>query len=230
MTRPFRLFITYPIIQVLTIYLAYLYGIAYLLIASFPTLWTSPEYYNEPVDLAGLNYISIAVGLFMGAQTAAPLNDMVCNRLTARNKGVAIPEFRIPLMVPGSIIIPLGLLWYGWTAETRVHWILPNLGVALFSAGTVIIVQCVQTYIIDGYTIYASSALAASVCLRSLAGFGFPLFAPYLYTSIGFGWSSTLLGAIAMVVGLPAPLLLWKYGPALRARNRRSSSNGAVVG
>ncbi|CAK1367608.1 unnamed protein product [Cercospora beticola] len=218
MTMPIQIFATQPIIQVLTVYLAYVYGIAYLLLASFPTLWTSPQYYSESNGIAGLNYISIAAGLLVGSLVAAPLNDVIFSRLTARNKGVSIPESRVPLMIPGSIMVPLGLLWYGWTAETRMHWVLPNIGVAIFASGTVIISQCIQTYIIDGFAIYAASALATSTCLRSLCGFGFPLFAPYLESAIGHGWSSTILGILAIVVGFPAPLLLWRFGPALRTK------------
>lgn len=40
--------------------------------------------------------------------------------------------------------------------------------------------QCMQTYIVDTYTKFAASAMAAVSVLRSLAAFGFPLFAPYI--------------------------------------------------
>lgn len=108
---------------------------------------------------------------------------------------------------------------YGWTAQARLHWILPNLGTAICACGLTIVTQCIQTYIIDAYTRHAASASAASVVSRSMCGFAFPLFAPYLHAAIGYGWTSTLLGSVAIVVGVPAPVLLWKYGPALRARS-----------
>ena len=109
--RPFRVLLTQPIVQVLTLYLAYLFGIMYLLLASFPLLWTSPSYYRESPSIGSLNYISLGVGLFLGTQSAAPLNDAIFSRLTAGNKGVSRPEFRVPLMVPGSILVPVGLFW-----------------------------------------------------------------------------------------------------------------------
>ena len=62
LVRPFKLLFTQPIIQVLAIYLAYVYGLMYLVVATFPLLWTSPDYYNESVGIGGLNYISLAVG------------------------------------------------------------------------------------------------------------------------------------------------------------------------
>jgi hypothetical protein len=84
----------------------------------------------------------------------------------------------VPLMFIGSALIPVGLFWYGWSAQARIHWIMPNIGAAIFGAGAIICFQCMQTYIVDSYVRYAASGVAAAVVLRSLAGFGFPLFAP----------------------------------------------------
>ena len=42
------------------------------------------------------------------------------------------------------------------------------------------------------------------MCLRSLAGCGFPLFAPEMYSALGFGKGDTVLAVIAIVVGCPA--------------------------
>lgn len=71
----------------------------------------------------------------------------------------------------------------------------------------------------DAYTRYAASAVGAATVLRSLAGFGFPLFTPYMYRSLGLGWGNSLLGFLAIDLGIPAPLLLWKYEETLRSRS-----------
>ena len=57
----------------------------------------------------------------------------------------------------------------------------------------------------------ASNSFAASATfLRSLAGFGFPLFANSLYDSLTLGGGNTLLAGIVVVIGVPAPFLLWQ--------------------
>jgi len=188
--RPFRLLATQPIVQVLAIYIAYVYGLMYLVLSTFPVLWTTPQYYNEPIGIGGLNYISLGLGFFLGTQIGAPLNDLFYRRLKARNNDVGRSEFRVPLMFPGSILIPIGLFWYGvsrtrmvcrrtrrltwfqWTAQTHQHWILPNIGAVIFSIGNIMVFQCTQTYIVDAYTRYAASAVASTTVLRSLCGFG----------------------------------------------------------
>ena len=48
------------------------------------------------------------------------------------------------------------------------------------------------------------AALAATVFLRSLAGFGFPFFAPAVYNALGYGKGDTVLAVAAIVVGCPA--------------------------
>ncbi|KAI9745690.1 MAG: hypothetical protein M1818_001224 [Claussenomyces sp. TS43310] len=216
-SRPFVLLGTQPIVQVLAIYMAYLYGINYLVLTTFPTLWSNV--YHESVGIGGLNYISLGVGFFLGAQIAAPLQDRIYRLLKKRGGGVGKPEFRVPLMVPAAFFVPIGLFWYGWSAQAHTHWIMPNIGIAIFGSGVIISFQCMQTYIVDSYTRYAASAVASATVLRSLAGFGFPLFAPYMYAKLHYGWGNSLLGFIAIALGCPAPLLFWKYGEILRKRS-----------
>ena len=47
-------------------------------------------------------------------------------------------------------------------------------------------------------------ALAAVLFMRALAGFGFPLFSPYMYRGLGYGKGDTVLAAFAIAVGIPA--------------------------
>jgi hypothetical protein len=84
--------------------------------------------------------------------------------------------------------------------------------------------QSIQTYVIDSFALHAASgvisfspslaffahapliivALAAVAFLRSLAGFGFPLFAPTMYNALGYGKGDTVLASVAIVIGCPA--------------------------
>ncbi|KAG4413602.1 hypothetical protein IFR04_013268 [Cadophora malorum] len=217
LSRPFKLLFTQVIVQVLAMYMAYLYGIMYLVLSTFPGLWENE--YNESVGIGGLNYISLGAGFFLGTQIAAPCQDKIYKALKKRNNGVGKPEFRVPLMIPGALLVPVGLFIYGWSADAHTHWIVPNIGAAIFSAGTIIGFQCIQTYIVDSYTRYAASAVGAATVLRSLAGFGFPLFAPYMYAKLHYGWGNSLLAFLAILLGWPAPILLWKFGEKLREKS-----------
>ena len=215
--RPSRMFATQPIVQVIALYMAYLFGVIYLIIVAFPMVWT--DVYSESIGIGGLNYISFGVGIFTCVQINSRVIDRVYRRLKDRNGGVGQPEFHIPPMFVGSIFVPVGLMWYGWSVQGRVHWIMPNIGVALFGGGAMVCVQSMYAYMIDSYTRFAASGLATAMVLRSLAGFGFPLFAPYLYQHLGYGWGSTVLAFISIVIGIPAPFMFYFFGARLRARS-----------
>ncbi|KAI1112447.1 major facilitator superfamily domain-containing protein [Nemania sp. NC0429] len=220
--RPFRMITTQLIVQALAVYMLYVYGLIYVVLTSFPTLWSGPEPegYGEALGVGGLNYISLGLGFFVGAQVCAPLQDRIYVALKKRyGGGAGRPEFRVPMMVPGAVLLPVGLIVYGWTAEYKTHWIFPNIGAFLFAVATIISFQCLQTYLVDTYTRYAASAVGAGTVFRSLAGFGFPLFAPSLYGRLGHGWGNTLLALLGVVIGWPGPFLLWRYGETLRKRS-----------
>ncbi|KAI0176143.1 MFS general substrate transporter [Hypoxylon sp. FL1284] len=221
LTRPFRLLATQVIVQCLALYMMFVYGIIYLQLASFPTLFTTPapDGYGMSVGIGGLNYISLGIGFFLGAQICAHLQDRFYAALKRRYGGVGKPEFRVPMMIPGALLVPIGLFIYGWTAEYKTHWIGPNIGALVFAAGSICSFQCLQTFLVDAYPRYAASAVGAATVLRSLAGFGFPLFAPSLYDRLGYGYGNTLMALLALAIGLPSPILLWKYGEILRKRS-----------
>lgn len=52
--------------------------------------------------------------------------DVLYRRLKAKEGGVGRAEFRLPIMAPASIILPLGLLLFGWCAEKKWHWIVAD--------------------------------------------------------------------------------------------------------
>ncbi|KAJ5177040.1 uncharacterized protein N7482_002917 [Penicillium canariense] len=221
MIRPVGMITTQPIIAVTALYLGYLFGISYLMVTTIPDVWAG--WYGESEGIAGLNYISIAIGSFAGLFLNVLYIDRIYQNLKAKNGNVGCPEFRMPTMFIGSFIFTAGLFWYGWSVQGHVHWIMPNVGVVIFAAGTMGCLQGMQMYIIDCYTTYAASAMSACALLRSLAGFGFPLFAPYLYSDLGYRWGTSVLAFISMAIGIPASIVFWKYGAKLRAMSTYAS-------
>ena len=218
LTRPFRLLAMQPMIQLASVFLAYNFGILYIVHATFAILWI--ERYHQTVSQSGLNYIAIVLGCTIAAQLGGQLTDLIWHRLQRKAGGATAPEYRVPLMVPGAVLIPLGLFWYGWAAEYRLHWLVPDVGITIFSCGIILNTQALQAYVIDAYGTYTASAMAAAQLLRNFAAFAFPTFAPSLYGKLGYGWGNSLLAFIFLALGLPAPILLWKFGARIRAKGR----------
>lgn len=222
LVRPFALFAYEPIVQLLGVYMAFVYGVMYLFLTTMPTIFG--VIYQEKPGIAGLHYLALGVGLTGASQLNARTLDKVYVHFKNKNGGVGRPEFRLPPMVPGTILLPIGLLITGWTVQNKVFWLVPDIGIALVGAGIILNFQCMQSYVIDAFTLHAASAMAAVSCLRSFAGFGFPLFAPAMYNALGYGGGFTLLAGFSIVVGCPAPWLFWKYGEKIRQSSRYADS------
>ena len=79
----------------------------------------------------------------------------------SKNNGVGKPEYRVPLMLVAGVLVPVGLFWYGWTARSSVHWIVPIIGSSFFGLGVMLSFLGIQLYLVDTFT-YAASALAAA--------------------------------------------------------------------
>lgn len=216
LTRPLRLLLFHPIVQLISVISALSYGILYIMLATFSDLWVTA--YGQPVDISGLHYIAVALGEIVGSQISGHVMDTVYRKLKDRSGDAGRPEYHVPTMLPGAVLAPVGLILYGWAAQAHRHWIVVDIGMFITTFGLQIAGMPTQAYIIDSYPEHASSATAASQLLRSLMAFTFPLFAPAMYRALGYGWGNSLLALITLIFGVPAPLLLWWRGPQLRAR------------
>jgi hypothetical protein len=74
-------------------------------------------------------------------------------------------------------------------------------------------------YIIDCYGFYSNSAIAINTFIRSIAGAGFPLFAPAMYHNLGVAWATSLLAFLCLAF-FPVPVLFYKYGSKIRERSK----------
>lgn len=80
------------------------------------------EIYPESIRIGSLNYISAALGLVAGINLAGCLNNWLYAKLKARNQGIGQGEFRVPVMVVGTLLLPIGLLWWGmiWRSKATL--------------------------------------------------------------------------------------------------------------
>ncbi|KAI9666512.1 MAG: hypothetical protein M1821_004448 [Bathelium mastoideum] len=220
LVRPYRLIISQPIIQVISLFLAYNFGILYLVLSTFASLWT--DRYHESVSISGLHYIAQVLGYTLAAQVGGPTTDRIWRRLQNKHDGATAPEYRVPLMVPGALLIPTGLFWYGWSAEAKAPWIVVDIGIGIFGCGIILGTQAMQTYVLEAFPEHTASATAASQLLRNVFAFAFPIFAPKMYSTLGYGWSNSVLAFVFLAIGVPAPLILWRYGALLRMKGKQT--------
>ncbi|KAF9498482.1 MFS general substrate transporter [Pleurotus eryngii] len=215
LTRSFICFI-------LSLYMAFMYGIYYLMFATFANFFK--EAYNFSPGIGGLCYLGLGIGFFIATMFGAKIGDQIYASLSAKNGGVGKPEMRVPALIFGSFFVPIGLFWYGWSAQARLHWIMPIIGSGIFGFGKTIETLPIQLYLVDAFS-YAASALAAASVLRSLLGFIFPLFGQQMYDALGLGGGNSLLAGLSIILGIPFPIWIWYNGERIRLRSELSKAN-----
>lgn len=225
--RPTRLLVLSPIVLLLSLYVAFVFGLVFLLFTTFPAVFE--RQYNFSVQLSGLSYLGLVRLLLARAATlcsrscacvqtesiadycifqgigfilALVVFSATSNKVLQRLKGEkeATPEMRLPLMIFFSPLVPVGFFWYGWSAQAQAHWIIPILGTTLIGFGCMFVMMPTQIYLVDAFGPQAAaSAIAANTMIRTLAGAFITLAGPPLYENFGLGWGNSLLAFICVL-------------------------------
>lgn len=214
LSRPWILLFKEPIVLLLSIYMAIIYGTLYMLFAAFPIVYQQNRGWSQ--GIGGLSFLGIAVGMVFAVAYSIPDNKRYV-KTEERNNGYAPPEARLPPAMIGSVALPIGLFWFAWTNYPSIHWMASIAAGVPFGFGMVLVFLSILNYLIDAYTIFAASVLAANAVLRSLFGAAFPLFTSYMYQDLGIHWASTIPAFLALAC-VPFPFLFYKYGATIRKR------------
>lgn len=215
LTRPWVMLFTEPILFVLGLYSAFVWGILYLDFTAYPAVFRQSRNWSE--GIAGLSFLGIGLGMAI-ATASSPWIDNI-HRTYTKKLGGPKPEARLPHLVVMAWFIPVALFWFGWTANPPTHWAACIAAGIPFGIGFVTLFLGTNAYLADCYGHYSASALAANAVMRSLFSAGFPLFARQMYVKLETPWASSVLGFIALAMA-PVPWLLYTYGPRLRSKSR----------
>lgn len=225
LSRPFILLFREPIVLLLSIYLAIIYGTLYMLFGAFPIVYEIHRGWNQGVS--GLAFLGVMVGMLAAIAYSIPENNRY-GKLLEKNGGYLPPESRLPPCMLASLALPAGLFWFAWTNSPSIHWMVSIAAGVPFGFGMVLVFLSVFNYLIDAYTIFAASVLAANSLLRSLFGFAFPLFTTYMYENLGIHWASCVPAFLALAC-VPFPFVLYKKGLSIRKYCKFSAQSEAFV-
>ncbi|KAI1848736.1 hypothetical protein JX266_005595 [Neoarthrinium moseri] len=216
--RPLKMLVCCPIVTIMCTYVAVLYGILYLLFATYSFVFR--EVYGFSTSEAGLVFIAGGAGTLLGLFYVGSFSDRTLRKRAAAGKTIT-PEDRLPLVItiPGALTFPIGLFVYGWSAQVQAHWIIPQIGTAITGFGSILIFIGIQTYLVDAFVPYAASVIGANAVLRGSAGAFLPLSGLNIYNTLGWGWGNSLLGFVALGFA-PLPWIFGLYGAKIRNLNR----------
>jgi DHA1 family multidrug resistance protein-like MFS transporter len=129
LVRPFTLNFQEPIVFILNLYIALIYALFYLWFESFPVVFIEIHHFRQ--QMLGLAFLGILGGVFVTLPVYFSYIYHVEEKMFDEN-GQIKPEKRMRVAAFGSILAPISLLWFGWTARSSIHWIVPILGSSLF--------------------------------------------------------------------------------------------------
>ncbi|KAF1826769.1 MFS general substrate transporter [Dissoconium aciculare CBS 342.82] len=207
--RPLKVMFLSPIVFFLSLYVAFIFGVVYLLYTTLPTVFEDEN--NFSTEQTGYPYIALGIWNISAWLLFTLLSDKLVLKLTAANNGVFTPEMRLITSIPSGILLPIILFWYGWSSLYKLPWPSRILSLVPFGLGIVGLYLPISTYIVDSYPIYAASATSANVIFRSVVGALLPLAGPPF----------SLLGFVCVVM-VPLPYVFYRIGGRLRAKQRFS--------
>lgn len=103
----------------------------FLLFTTFPLVFQKQYGFTE--GITGLCYLGLGFGLMIALVFFGIMSDKLLKKQA--NGGEMKPEYRLPVMMYCTPILPIGFLWYGWSAQAQTHWIVPILGTVLIGFG-----------------------------------------------------------------------------------------------
>ncbi len=112
------------------------------------------------------------VGNLFGSFAGGYLTD-VCVRYSARrNNGKFSPEARLLLLTIPTLIVPTGLLMFGFGAQRKLHWAVLWVGYAFINVVTCV-ASIAMTYVMDSYFEVAPEALLMINGMSKIIAWGF---------------------------------------------------------
>ncbi|KAG9311883.1 major facilitator superfamily domain-containing protein [Chiua virens] len=210
-TRPLYFLLTEPLVQSFSVWCGFIWGVVYCLLEAITPMFQSVYGFN--VRQCGYVYVTSCIGAVIGA-----LANLYQDKLYRKHFPQKKQEARLYVVCVAALFLPIGMFIFAWTASPKIHWIVPIIGLTVFTSGVMVIFQVTFLYLADCYNTYASSAQAGQSLFRNSMAFVFPLFTQQMFGTLTYTWALTLFGILSVVMA-PTPFVLFFYGSRIRARS-----------
>ncbi|KAI0711115.1 MFS general substrate transporter [Cerioporus squamosus] len=217
LAKPFVLFVREPPLIAVTVYLSFIAGCLLMLFEAYPIVFE--EGHHFPSSSLGLTYLPVTVGNIIAMTFYLFVFQPYFERKVLQHAPEPIPpEERLVMAVWAAPLFAITFFWFGWTSFPQISFWVPLMSGVLMGMSTLALLVSLLNYIIDVYVYATATALGACTVVRSIFSAVFPLFSTQMFHALSPRWASTLVGCIAVLM-IPIPVLLIRYGPALRAKS-----------
>ena len=177
------------------------------------------KFFGWDTLIIGLAYGgSLTVGGCLGELCAGWVVDLIVKRERRRLGHDPEPEVRLRAIWPGEILVPAGLLIYGFTLQYHTVWIAPILGMGIACFGLQIITTVIYTYAIDCYRTESAEIAQLINFFRQEFGFTFAFYVVKMGNAIGYQWTFLFFALVGGVLAFSLMVLLIWRGTEWRKR------------
>jgi MFS family permease len=120
LVRPWKFLLFEPIVIILTIYTAVIYGVLYLNFAAYPIVFQQSKGWSN--GIGGLAFLGILVGTILSVIVSVFYINPQYVKMAKKRGGRALPEDRLPPAIWGGVSIVIGLAGFAATDGPNVHW------------------------------------------------------------------------------------------------------------
>ena len=219
--RPFKMFLTEPIVLVLSLLSGFSDALIFMFIQSFAIVYAQWNF--NAVDI-GLAFIPILVGYFLAWFIFIPaIQRNKRERKANPDDEKAQYESRLWFLLWTAPCLPIGLIGFAWTSGgPPIHWIGSMVFAAIVGIANYSIYMATIDYMICAYGPYSASATGGNGWSRDILAGILTVPATPFYTNIGgkhhLQDAGTILFCIAFVLVIAVYAIYW-YGPTLRKRS-----------
>ncbi|PNH38346.1 hypothetical protein VD0004_g8480 [Verticillium dahliae] len=222
-TRPFKMFLTEPIVLVLSLLSGFSDALIFMFIQSFALVYDQWHFSTVAIGLA---FIPIGIGYVIAWLLFIPaIKRNIKERRENPNDERAQYESRLWFLLYTAPCLPIGLIGFAWTIQgPPIHWIGSMIFAAIVGIANYAIYMATIDYMICAYGPYSASATGGNGWARDFLAGVLTVPATPFFTNIGASsgrnleYASTILFCIALLLVLAVYVIYWK-GPTLRKRS-----------
>lgn len=221
--RPFHMFLTEPIVLVLSLLSGFSDALIFMFIQSFTLVYKQWDFGTIEV---GLSFIPIGVGYAIAWAASIPaIRRNIKERRDHPQSERAQYESRLKFLLYTAPCLPIGLIGFAWTIQgPPLHWIGSMVFAAIVGIANYSIYLNTVDYMIAAYGPYSASATGGNGWSRDFLAGVLTVPATPFFTNIGaetgrnLEYACTILFCIAFVLVVAVYVIYWK-GPVLRKRS-----------
>ncbi|CRL26275.1 Sucrose/H+ symporter, plant [Penicillium camemberti] len=218
--RPFKMFLTEPIVLVLSLLSGFSDALIFMFIQSLSLVYSQWGFNTWE---KGLAFIPIVVGYFIAWFSFFPvIKRNIKERRDNPESERAQYESRLWWLLYTAPCLPIGLIGFAWTSLPQCHWIGSMIFAAIIGIANYAIYMATVDYMICAYGPYSASATGGNGWARDFLAGILTIPATPFFTNIGgkyhLEYASTILFCISLPLVVAVYVIYWK-GPALRKRS-----------